>query len=127
QSPFYIDPNKELMGELNFHSLPRSYLVDKNGYLISAFKRTIDWSDKFVFEEILRLKNNSSKSNKDLTFGPDSSTNSVNEGDAKDLAGNVKSDEVNPIDLLSQKENDNKGISDIISATKEHKKTTILK
>ncbi|AIF81900.1 putative thioredoxin protein [endosymbiont of Acanthamoeba sp. UWC8] len=58
---FFLDPKKEIMGELGVHSLPSSFLINKNGYIIASYKRPLDWSNEVVLEKILNMKEENEK------------------------------------------------------------------
>lgn len=56
---YFLDPKKEIMGELGVHSLPRSFLINEEGYIIASYNKPIDWTNEIVFEKLLQMKKSS--------------------------------------------------------------------
>ncbi len=53
---FFIDPKKEIMGELGAYSLPRSFLINQEGFIIATYNHSMDWSSNVITEKLLKLK-----------------------------------------------------------------------
>ncbi len=52
----FKDQNKQLMGNLNVTSLPTTFFINKEGYIIQGFEQSIVWNDKYFIKKLLEIK-----------------------------------------------------------------------
>ncbi len=52
----FKDQNKKLMSELNVTSLPTTYLINKDGYIIQGFEQKITWDDNDLIKKVISIK-----------------------------------------------------------------------
>jgi len=52
----FKDNNKQLMSSLSVTSLPTTFLINKDGYIIQGFEQSINWNDKYLIKKLLEIK-----------------------------------------------------------------------
>lgn len=52
----FVDPRKELMSALSVNSLPTTFFINKEGYVIQGIEQELDWSRDTLINKILAIK-----------------------------------------------------------------------
>lgn len=52
----YSDPRKELMNAFEVKSLPTTFVINKQGFVINGFEKTLNWGEKSVLPTLLAMK-----------------------------------------------------------------------
>lgn len=55
---YYMDQNKSLFSHLQVHSLPTSFVIDRNGQIIYKFVQHLNWSDAIIYNQLALIAGN---------------------------------------------------------------------
>lgn len=54
--PLFFDNKRELMNAFGVKTLPTTFLIDKQGYIIGRIEEHISWSNDLLYNSLLKLK-----------------------------------------------------------------------
>lgn len=52
----FFDPNKEMMLDMDVHSPPKSFFIDKSGIAVYTFNQIINWNNQKLYNFIMQIK-----------------------------------------------------------------------
>lgn len=52
----FSDPKKELMNAFDVKSLPTTFIINKQGFVINGFEKALNWQEKEVLPTLLAMK-----------------------------------------------------------------------